>query len=69
MGLRVIPGINIDYFVRRQNRLTFVLGERCIFFKADQIKENAVGGTCDTHGRGEKRVRGFDGNSRRKKTT
>jgi hypothetical protein len=31
------------------------------------IKENEVGGACGTHGRGEKRVQGFDGKVRRKK--
>jgi hypothetical protein len=29
--------------------------------KADQIKENEVGGACGTRGRGEKRVQGFYG--------
>jgi hypothetical protein len=33
---------------------------------ADQIKESEVGRACGTHGRGEKRVRGFGG---REKTT
>jgi hypothetical protein len=28
---------------------------------ADQIKDNEVGGTCGTHGRGEEHVQGFDG--------
>jgi hypothetical protein len=37
--------------------------------RRDQTKENEVGGACGTHGRGEKRVRGFDGKARRKKTT
>jgi hypothetical protein len=37
--------------------------------KADQIKENEVGGACGTHGRGEERVEGFGGKARRKKTT
>jgi hypothetical protein len=37
--------------------------------EADQIKENEVGGTCGTHGRGEERVQGFDGKARRKETT
>jgi hypothetical protein len=31
--------------------------------------ENEVGGACGTHGRGEKRVQGFDGKARRKETT
>jgi hypothetical protein len=30
---------------------------------------NEVGGACGTHGRGKKRVQGFGGKSRRKKTT
>jgi hypothetical protein len=35
-----------------------------------QIKsENEVGRACGTHGRGEKRVQGFGGKARRKKTT
>jgi hypothetical protein len=34
-----------------------------------QIKENEVGGECDTHGRGEKRVLDFGGKARRKRTT
>jgi hypothetical protein len=29
--------------------------------KADQIKENEVGGTCGTHGRGEECVQGLMG--------
>jgi hypothetical protein len=33
------------------------------------IKGNEVGGTCGTHGRGEKSVLGFDGKARRKETT
>jgi hypothetical protein len=36
---------------------------------ADQIKENEVGGTCDTHRRGEECVQGFDGKARRKEAT
>jgi hypothetical protein len=36
---------------------------------ADQIKENEVGGTCGTHGRGEESVQGFDGKARRNETT
>jgi hypothetical protein len=35
----------------------------------NQIKENEVGGTCGTHGRGEESVQGFDGKARRKETT
>jgi hypothetical protein len=31
-----------------------------------QIKENEVGGTCGTHGRGQKSAQGFDGKARRK---
>jgi hypothetical protein len=34
-----------------------------------QIKENGVGGTCDTHGRGEESIQGFVGKARRKETT
>jgi hypothetical protein len=33
------------------------------------MKENEVGRACGTHGRGKKRVQGFDGKARRKKTT
>jgi hypothetical protein len=35
----------------------------------DQIKENEVGETCGTHGRGEECVQGVDGKARRKETT
>jgi hypothetical protein len=35
----------------------------------DQIKMNEVGGACDMHGRGEKRVQGFGGKAQREKTT
>jgi hypothetical protein len=35
----------------------------------DQTKENKVGGTCGTHGRGEKSIKGFGGKARRKETT
>jgi hypothetical protein len=34
-----------------------------------QIKENKVDRACGTHGIGEKRVKGFGGKARRKKTT
>jgi hypothetical protein len=34
-----------------------------------KIKENVVGGAFGTHGRGEKRVQGFGGKARMKKTT
>jgi hypothetical protein len=34
-----------------------------------QVKANEMGGTCCTHGRGEKSVQGFDGKARRKETT
>jgi hypothetical protein len=34
-----------------------------------KIKENEVGGARDTHGRGEKRIRGFGGKAGRKKST
>jgi hypothetical protein len=37
--------------------------------KASQVKVNEVGGTCGTHGRGEKSVQGFGGKARRKETT
>jgi hypothetical protein len=33
------------------------------------MKENEVGGTCSTHGIGEKSVQGFNGKARRKETT
>jgi hypothetical protein len=33
------------------------------------MKENEVGWTCGTHGRGEECVQDFDGNARRKETT
>jgi hypothetical protein len=36
---------------------------------ADQMEENNVGWAYGTHGRGEKRVQGFGGKARRKKTT
>jgi hypothetical protein len=39
------------------------------YHQADKIKENEVGGECGTYGRGEKRVQGFGGTARRKKTT
>jgi hypothetical protein len=39
------------------------------YYYADQTKENEVGGTCGTHGRGEKCVQGFDGKARMKETT
>jgi hypothetical protein len=34
-----------------------------------QIKENVVGGTCGTHGRGEECVQSLDGKTRREETT
>jgi hypothetical protein len=34
-----------------------------------QVKANGVGGSCGTHGRGEKSVQGFGGKARRKETT
>jgi hypothetical protein len=34
-----------------------------------QVKANEVGGTCGTHGRGEKNVQGFGGKARRKEAT
>jgi hypothetical protein len=40
-----------------------------ILSAVDQIKENEVGGTCGTHGRGEECVQVFDGKARRKETT
>jgi hypothetical protein len=40
-----------------------------ILLGVDQIKENEVGGTCGTHGRGEKCVQVFYGKARRKETT
>jgi hypothetical protein len=36
---------------------------------ARSVKENKVGGTRDTHGRGEISVQGFSGKVRRKRTT
>jgi hypothetical protein len=39
------------------------------YYYAHQTRENGVGEACGTYGRGEKRVRGFDGKDRRKKTT
>jgi hypothetical protein len=30
------------------------------------MKDNEVGGACDTHGRGEKSIQGFGGKARRK---
>jgi hypothetical protein len=33
------------------------------------MKENEVGGTCGTHGRGEEGVQDFDGKARRKEVT
>jgi hypothetical protein len=32
-----------------------------------QVKANAVGGVCGTHGRGEKIVQGFSGKAQRKR--
>jgi hypothetical protein len=32
------------------------------------MKENEVGGSCGTHGRGKKNIEGFDGKARRKKS-
>jgi hypothetical protein len=37
--------------------------------KADQVKEDEVGGTCGTHGRGQESVEGFGGKARKKETT
>jgi hypothetical protein len=37
--------------------------------KSSQVKANEVGGTCGTHGRGEKSVQGFGGKAQRKETT
>jgi hypothetical protein len=34
-----------------------------------QVKANEVGGTCGTHGRGEKSAQSFGGKARRKETT
>jgi hypothetical protein len=33
------------------------------------MKKNEVGGICDTHGRGEKSVKGFGGKARTKEAT
>jgi hypothetical protein len=35
----------------------------------DQIKENELGGACDTHGTGDKSVKGCSGKARKKETT
>jgi hypothetical protein len=34
-----------------------------------KVKANEVGGTCGTHGRGEKSIQGFGGKAQRKETT
>jgi hypothetical protein len=34
-----------------------------------KVKANEVGGTCSTHGRGQKSVQGLSGKARRKETT
>jgi hypothetical protein len=39
------------------------------YHEADKIKENEVGGTCGTHGRGEKNVEGSDGKARGEEST
>jgi hypothetical protein len=39
------------------------------YYYAAQITENEVGGACGTHGRGEKRVKGFGGKARKKEAT
>jgi hypothetical protein len=39
------------------------------YYQANQIKENEVGGTCGSHGRGEECVQGFDGKDRRNEST
>jgi hypothetical protein len=39
------------------------------YYLADQIKEYEAGRACGKHGRGEKRVQGFDRKARRKKIT
>jgi hypothetical protein len=36
---------------------------------SDQIKEDEVGGTCGTHGEGERCLQGFGWESRREETT
>jgi hypothetical protein len=48
-------------------RVIFILLPR--YYQADQIKEDEVGRTCGTHGRGKECVQGFDGKARRKETT
>jgi hypothetical protein len=40
-----------------------------ILYSSLNIKENEVGGTCGTHGRGQEFVQGFDGKARRKEPT
>jgi hypothetical protein len=47
---------------------SFIISIHPKYHKADQIKDNEVGGTCGTHGRGEKIVQGFGGKLRRKET-
>jgi hypothetical protein len=37
--------------------------------RVDKIKENVVGGTYGTHGRGQEHVQGFGGKTRMKETT
>jgi hypothetical protein len=37
--------------------------------KSSQVKANEVGGTCGTHGGGEKSEQGFGGKALRKETT
>jgi hypothetical protein len=38
------------------------------YYQADQIKENEVGRTCGTYGRGEESGQGFGGKARGKET-
>jgi hypothetical protein len=48
---------------------SFIICTRQQILLADQTKENEVGGPYRTHGRGEKRVKGFGGIAQRKRTT
>jgi hypothetical protein len=49
--------------------LTLREEHRLRVFENRVLKENGLGGACGRHGRGEKRVQGFGGKSRGKKTT
>jgi hypothetical protein len=58
----------------REKGESFTMGSFIIFIHhqtllTEQIKDNEVGGACGTPGRGEKRVQGFGGKARRKRST